>query len=78
MRFLCYAAITTRDLLCFEMCCSTSGKQKTANPMTQGYFNYVEATTPSSLYTTGKQRARRDAAAGEVRLECIVLGGADW
>ena len=52
----------------------TSGKQKTANPMTQGYFNYVEASTPSSLYTTGKHRTRRDAETGEVLLEGIVLG----
>ena len=42
--------------------------------MTQGYFNYVEASTPSSLYTTGKHRTRRDAETGEVLFEGIVLG----
>ena len=51
----------------------TSGKRKTANPMTLGCFNYVEASTPSSLYTTGKHRTRRDAETGEVLWEGIVL-----
>ena len=52
----------------------TSGKQKTANAMTLGYLNYVEDSTPSSLYTTGKHRTRRDEETGEVLLEGIVLG----
>ena len=42
--------------------------------MTQGYFNYVEASTPSSLYTTGKHRTRRNEETGETSLEGIVLG----
>jgi hypothetical protein len=51
-----------------------SGEQTTVNPMTQGYFNYVEASTPSSLYSTGKHRTRRDPETGEVRLEGIEIG----
>ena len=42
--------------------------------MTLGCFNYVESSTPSSLYTTGKHRTRRDPETGEVLLEGIELG----
>jgi len=42
--------------------------------MTLGYLNYVEDSTPSSLYTTGKNRTRRNEETGEVLWEGIVLG----
>ncbi|MBS38770.1 MAG: hypothetical protein CMO26_22965 [Thiotrichales bacterium] len=41
--------------------------------MTQGYFNYVIDSTPSSLYRTGKHRTRRNETTGEVLLEGIVF-----
>ena len=59
--------------LLFRLRWLISGRHNTANSMTLGYFNYVEDSTPSSLYTTGKHRTRRDEKTGEVSLEGIVF-----